>query len=66
LFIALVISRGAPRDGAVFLISTASYASGRWLLESTREGVHGLWHITPSRAISGVLAFASLVLLGMR
>ncbi len=66
LLVALAVSRHAPRDGAIFLISTATYAVGRWLLESTREGVGGLWHVTPSRALSAVLAFASLVLLGMK
>jgi len=60
LIAAMVAWRWLPFPGALFLFVIAGYASGRIVLESTRERPFGAKRFTVHHAISVVLVIASL------
>ncbi len=63
LVTAIAVWRWLPFPGALFLIVTAGYASGRLVLESTREPQPGANRFTIHHAISAVMIMLSLATL---
>ena len=66
LVCAITVWRWLPFPGALFLVVTAGYASGRLLLESTREPLSGASRFTIHHGISVVLIVLSLAALTAR
>ncbi len=63
---AMIVWRGLPFQGALVLFVTASYASGRLVLESLRESEPGAKRFNESHALSLVMVIVSLATLTAR